>query len=305
MPHVEGGWVVSDFRLSRRQLVGGALVAAASAVSGRASASSESRAPVLYLSHGAPVFAMNDPSRIAELRAWGARIPKPRGIVAMTPHFAARGLELGATGRGFAMYNLPGPIKRRIPANLDYATPANDALAARIDAIAGTSGARSNGRRGFDHTTWMPLACLFPAADVPVVELTYPYLDDASLFRFGTKLSALREEGVLFFATGGMTHNLASVDFDFESNPHPPPAWATDFDAWATERLVARDVDALVDWRSKAPAQALAHPDDGAHYRVMLVALGVAMGGARAATKVEFPVVGYESTLSKRSVQLT
>ena len=78
-----------------------------------------------------------------------------------------------------------------------------------------------------------------------------------------------------------------------------------DFDAWATERLVARDVDALVDWRSKAPAQAIAHPDDGAHFRVLLVALGVAMGGARAATQVEFPVVGYESTLSKRSIQFT
>jgi 4,5-DOPA dioxygenase extradiol len=305
MPRLEGDGVVSGFRLTRRQLVGGALVAAASAVSGRVWASSESRAPVLYLSHGAPVFAMNDPARIAELRAWGARIPKPRGIVAMTPHFGSRRLEVGATGRGVAMYNLPGRLKSRIPANLDYATPTNEALAARLDALAGTAGARRHGRRGFDHTTWMPLACLFPAADVPVVELTYPYLDDASLFRLGAKLSALRDEGVLFFATGGMTHNLASVDFDFESHPHPPPTWATDFDAWASERLGARDVDALVDWRSKAPAQALAHPDDGAHFRVLLVALGVAMGGARAATQVEFPVVGYESTLSKRSVQLT
>ncbi len=288
--------------LGRREFVGAVAALATSAATSRARAAGNLAAPVLYVSHGAPIFAMNDPARISELRTWGAHLPAPRGIVAMTPHFGSRVQRLGAIGRGFAMYDLPPAIKRRIPRGLDYATPPNDALAARVDALLETHGATSEGRRGFDHTTWMPLACLFPDAAVPVVEISYPYVDDAALFALGRKMAPLRDEGVLFVASGGMTHNLASMEFG--APPAPPPGWSKEFDAWATERLSASDVDSLVDWRTKAPAQNLAHPDDGGHYRVLLVALGVAMGGVGAKPRVEFPIVGFESAMSKRSVQM-
>jgi 4,5-DOPA dioxygenase extradiol len=156
---------------------------------------------------------------------------------------------------------------------------------------------RDNDRRGFDHTTWMPLKCLFPAADVPVLELTYPYVSEAQAFAFGQKLSALRDEGVLFMASGGMTHNLA---LDFEA---PLAQFATDFDDWASEALRASNIDALIDFRHKAPAPNLAHPDDGAHFRVLLVALGVALGRGGSLT-ASFPVTGFEGSLSNRCVQL-
>jgi 4,5-DOPA dioxygenase extradiol len=114
-------------------------------------------------------------------------------------------------------------------------------------------------------------------------------------------LAPLRDEGVLFVASGGMTHNLASTDLTGKGEP---PSWSREFDHWAAEAVVARDVDSLVDWRARAPAQALAHPDDGAHYRVLLVALGVALGSRAPASRVSFPVTGFESTLSKRSIEL-
>ena len=161
--------------------------------------------------------------------------------------------------------------------------------------------ARSEGR-GFTHTTWMPLLYLYPPADVPVVEIAYPYRSEAALLALGKQLAPLRDEGVLFMASGQLTHNLASMSLD---KPAPtPPAWSREFDEWATARLSASDVDALVDWRRKAPASDLAHPDDGAHFRVLLVALGVALGGGAARASATFPVIGFESTLSRRSVQL-
>jgi 4,5-DOPA dioxygenase extradiol len=257
------------------------------------------RAPVIYLSHGAPIFAMNDPARIAELRDWGAALAKPSGIVAITPHYAARRLEVGATGRGFAMYDLPEAFARRIPRGLDYATPPSEAIATRVAALLAPRGPTARGDRpGMDHTTWMPLCCLFPAADVPVLELAYPYVSEADAFAIGRELAPLRDEGVLLFTSGGMTHNLAAMDFE-----SPPPRWATEFDAWAAETVGGGQVDALVDWRRKAPAAHLAHPDDGGHFRVLLLALGVALGSGGAA-RVTFPVTGFEATMSKRSVQL-
>jgi 4,5-DOPA dioxygenase extradiol len=290
--------------LSRRALIGGSIALVAAARNARAASAEPSTtpAPVLYVSHGAPVFAVGDPARIAELQGWGATLAKPKGIVVVTPHFGSRRLEVGATGRGFAMFDLPPAIKRRIPQELDYPTPPSTDLAARLDGLLGPV-ARTTDRRGFDHTTWMPLLCLFPAADVPVLELAYPYQTDAELFALGRRLAPLRDDGVLFVASGGMTHNLASVELP-GGGASSTPQWSKEFDAWATERVVARDVDALVDWRLRAPAQALAHPDDGGHYRVLLIALGVALGARTAASRVTFPVTGFESTLSKRSVEM-
>jgi 4,5-DOPA dioxygenase extradiol len=276
----------------------GAAVGAAIASLPRIARAAQARPPVLYVSHAAPIFAINDPSRIAELRTWGARLPKPRGILAMTPHFGSRRLEVGATGPGFAMYDLPEGIKRRIPLGLTYATPPSGALGARVDALLGEGTPLPRGDRGgFDHTTWMPLKCLFPDADVPMLELAYPYVSEAEAFKIGRKLAPLRDEGILFVASGGMTHNLAAMEIGAN-----PPAYALEFDAWASERLATEDADALIDWRTKAPAANLAHPDDGGHYRVLLVAMGVALAGGTA--RATFPITGFEATMSKRSVEL-
>ncbi len=292
---------------NRRRVLQAGLGGALTLAGRRALAGVPERAatPVLYVSHGAPIFVVNDPARIAELRAWGARLARPSGIVVMTPHFASRTPLLGATGRGFAMYDLPREAKRHIPKNLDYVTPPSGARADAVEALLGSSSGpkvgRAQDRPGFDHTTWMPLLCLFPAADVPVLEVAYPYVREDALFEFGRKLAPLREHGILVVASGGMTHNLASADGDAIA---AVPLWSSDFDAWAAEQVSRRDVDALVDWRQKAPAAALAHPDDGAHYRVLLFALGVALGGRRAATAVSFPITGFESTLSRRSIEM-
>jgi 4,5-DOPA dioxygenase extradiol len=290
--------------VSRRALLAGAAGAAiAAATPSVASATTSEPAPVLYVSHGAPIFVVNDSARIAELRAWGTRLATPGGIVVMTPHFASRQMQLGATGPGFAMFNVPDAWRSRIPRDLQYATPPSEVLAKRVEALlGGPSHVKRADRRGFDHTTWMPLLCLLPAARAPVVELTYPYLQDAELFALGRQLARLRDEGVMFLASGGMTHNLAAIDAEATGAAIPP--WSREFDVWAAEAIAAKNADELVDWRHRAPGERIAHPDDGGHYRVLLVALGVAFGAASAVQRISFPVTGFESTLSKRCVEL-
>ncbi len=284
--------------LSRREL-GMAAAALFASRAGTASAESSALAPVLFVSHGTPLFVTQDPGRFTELSAWGARLPKPRAIVVMTPHFASRTPLLGHEGPGRALYDLPEAFAKKIPKGTRYATPSAEELGRRLRGL--LPGLLPGQREGLDHTTWMPLALLYPKADVPVIELGYRYETDAKLFALGRSLAPLRREGIVFVASGGMTHNLASVDMARPESAatRPVPAFSREFDAWARERLAARDVDALVDWRARAPAERLAHPDDGAHFRVLLVALGMADGAA-----ASFPVQGFESGLSKTCVEL-
>ena len=217
--------------IARRAFLGGAALGVAAALAPGLARAASGRMPVAYVSHGVPLFMPGNEGRRAALHAWAERLPKPRAILAMTPHFASRDLSLGMTREGFAWYDLPTPFKRMLPQDLEYRTPASAALAARVAELLDAPVQRAEERRGFDHTTWMPLKAMFPAADVPVLEIAYPYVAEAQVFALGKKLAPLRDEGVLFVASGGMTHNLAM------GVEGPAPAFATDFDAWAAESL--------------------------------------------------------------------
>jgi 4,5-DOPA dioxygenase extradiol len=288
--------------IARREVLGAAVGAALAAVARHAGAADGSPMPVGFVSHGGPMIAI-DPVRGPQLRAWGARLPRPRGVLVMTPHWGQRHLALGATGRGVARYDFPRALAATLPSGMSYATPPSDALAARVEALLRAAmpgeAVERSARDGMDHTTWMPLRHMLPDADVPVLEIAYPYWPEARIFSLGRALAPLRGEGVLVLGSGGMTHNLASVDFD--RPPTEVPTWSREFDAWAADRLSARDLDAIVDWRCKAPAAELAHPDDGGHFRALVFAAGAASGTGAG---VSFPASGFDLGLSMRAVEL-
>jgi 4,5-DOPA dioxygenase extradiol len=218
--------------------------------------------------------------------------------VALTPHYRARGLRIGHIGKGRGLYSFPPGLAQRLPAHLDYPSPDNQELAHLVaDLLAPLEPTFDQGREGFDHTVWMPLMHLFPAADVPVVEIALPFAQEKELFALGHRLAPLRHHGVFILGSGNLTHNLATMDV-----PSAPEFAA--FDAWTHETLAKGDVASLLDWRRRAPHADLVHPDDGGHFRVLLVALGaVAQGDTFASAR--FPVEGFEAaTLSKRCVEL-
>lgn len=257
--------------------------------------------PVAYVAHGGPQLAV-DRTRGAALAKWAASIPKPSAIVVFTPHYRARGFEIGRVGRGHALYSFPSRMRSTLPPDLEFATPPNDAAVARVRALLGARGAvGEGGRPGFDHTSWMPLRHMFPNADVPVVEIAMPFANERALFDMGRALAPLRREGFLVVASGNLTHNLATVFGDAHDEVAP---WAEEFDAWVAKALSGGDVAALLDWRRAAPKADLAHPDDGGHFRALLVALGAALEGDRVG-RVRFFEEGFElGSSSKRGIEL-
>ena len=286
--------------ISRRQL----LAFGATALAARRSLADASLMPCGFVGHGSPMLAI-DPQRGAELRRWGASLPKPAGIVALTPHYRSRGLRIGHVGEGHALYSFPSFMQRTLPKDLEYATPDNTALARVVaDLLAPLEPTFDESRGGFDHTTWMPLRHMFPDASAPVVEIAMPFMREQELLSLGKRLALLRRQGVFILASGSLTHNLASVSLGQPTTP-PTPSWATEFDAWIEKTLSTGDLAAILDWRTRAPKADLVHPDDGGHFRVMLVALGAVTKGDTFVTPT-FPVAGFEmGSQSKRCVELT
>jgi 4,5-DOPA dioxygenase extradiol len=227
--------------------------------------------PALFVSHGAPP-TLDDPEWLADLYAWGRSMPKPRAIVVVSAHWENAPVTIcGATAGTPLFYDFGGFHQRYY--TLPYATPDASDLARRL---AGTLGpVHQDPRRGLDHGAFIPLMAMYPAADVPVVQVSMPSLDPSALLALGQRLRSLRDEGVLVIGSGFMTHSFAVMR-------NPALAGHTRaFDEWAADALTRGDVDALSDYLAKGPGARVAHPTAD-HYVPLLLTLGAASDPATA-----------------------
>ncbi|HXP31017.1 MAG TPA: class III extradiol ring-cleavage dioxygenase [Stellaceae bacterium] len=236
--------------------------------------------PVLdsyFVSHGAPTLAL-DPGATGEFwQRLGAELPRPRAVLAVSAHWATAAPEVSAAAKPDTIhdfYGFPEPLYR-----IFYPAPGAPALGERVAALLGAAGLACtiDRDRGLDHGAWVPLRSMFPAADVPVVQLAVqPQLDALWHQRLGAALAPLRSEGVLILASGGAVHNLREVAWHGGETPE----WAREFDEWLAAALAAGREGDLVGWQRKAPQARRAHPTPE-HFLPLFVALGAAGPGAR------------------------
>jgi 4,5-DOPA dioxygenase extradiol len=256
------------------------------------------RLPALYLGHGAPPL-LEDPVWPGQLAAWAARLPRPRAILVVSAHWESAPVTLGATTSVPLTYDFYGFPLRYYQQRYD--APGAPELAARVRSLMPDhEEVASDPGRGLDHGAYVPLLAMYPEADIPVLQMSMPDLDPEHLFAIGQRLAPLRDDGVLVIGSGFMTHGLPFVREYMATGKAGAPAWSMEFDRWATEALERRDLDALFDFRDKAPGMPWAHPTVE-HFAPLFVALG-------AATVPDEPpasaIDGYWYGLAKRSLQM-
>ncbi len=255
------------------------------------------RMPVIFAAHGAPVL-LDDEVWMAELAGWAKAMPRPAAILMISAHWEQRPTTLGATRTVPLVYDFSGFPARYYETK--YPSPGAPELAGRVRGLLDARGIpwSDDEGRGLDHGAYVPLVAMYPEADVPVLQVSMPALDPRELVALGRALAPLREDGVLVFGSGFLTHNMR---YAFRPGI---PSWAREFDAWAEEALLAFDVDLLEDFRRRAPAPDLALPT-WEHYAPLLVSAGAAAEGA-ARPAVTFPITGFwmGGAFTRRSVQI-
>jgi 4,5-DOPA dioxygenase extradiol len=238
---------------------------------------------------------LDDASWMAELNAWAGAMPKPKSVLMVSAHWEERPATLGAVTPVPLVYDFYGFPERYYQTR--YPAPGAPELAASVRELLKRNAidVTDDAKRGLDHGAYVPLVAMYPAADVPVLQISMPGLDPAELFRLGRALAPLRQEGVLVFGSGFLTHNMR---YAFRPGI---PAWAREFDDWAGSALARFDVDSLVDFRGRAPAADEALPT-WEHYAPVLVAAGAAADDRPA---VKFPITGFwmNGAFTRRSVQ--
>jgi len=239
--------------------------------------SQHQRFPSLFISHGAPTLAIEDSPARDFLLGYGSELGKPRGILLLSAHFESRVPTLTSGARPGTLHDFGG--FPRALYQMVYPAPGDPALAERVAGILSATGtdARQDAGRGFDHGAWVPMILMYPEADVPLVQLSIdPARGTAWHLALGRLLAPLRDDGYLVVGSGGATHNLA---YYFSHGPGAgTPEWAAEFNEWLADRVIARDTDALTDYRARAPHAVRNHPTEE-HYLPLLCAVGTTRAG--------------------------
>ena len=121
--------------------------------------------PTLFVSHGAPLFAVDAGETGLALRAWAQALPVDpalRGVVVMSPHWMARTPTVMTTAQPQTWHDFGG-----FPAalyELQYPAPGSPDLAQEVLELIHSAGiaTQADDKRPFDHGAWVPLMHLFP-----------------------------------------------------------------------------------------------------------------------------------------------
>ncbi len=232
--------------------------------------------PVLFLGHGSPMTTISD---VPERRAWqalGMALPRPKAIQAISAHWETRGAtHVTADAQPRTIHDFRG-----FPPELfaiRYPAPGSPELVDRVGELLGPQRVVRDTSWGFDHGAWGVLQPMFPAADIPLVEMSIDRaLSDEAHVALGERLAPLRDEGVLIVASGNIVHNLSL----WRETAGTVPAWADEFRTRINAAVLADDRAALMRFApDDDPATKAVNSAE--HYLPLLYAVGARLPGDR------------------------
>ncbi|MBU3638731.1 class III extradiol ring-cleavage dioxygenase [Polynucleobacter sp. AP-RePozz3-80-G7] len=251
-------------------------------------------APLMFISHGAPTFAIEPGILGEQLNHIGQNLSDVKAILVVSPHWQTADIEVMTNPQPETIhdfYGFPKPLYE-----LSYPVKgATDVAKKAIDALkqAGFI-VQENPTRGLDHGTWVPLMHLLPNGDIPVFQVSMPKgLDPQSAYELGKTLGPLRKEGVMIIASGSMTHNL----HDFRQGVGGDLPYVSSFSDWVKQAVQSERLDQLLAYREFAPGAMRAHPTDE-HFLPLFIALGARLGDVNLKTiegGIEYGILSMDS----------
>jgi 4,5-DOPA dioxygenase extradiol len=232
--------------------------------------------PVLFLSHGSPMHALEPGAVRGVWERIAAELPQPKAILIASAHWETNIPALTGTAKPETIhdfYGFPQPLYQ-----IQYPAPGSPEVAAKALSLLQQAGftAGIDPARGLDHGAWSPLLYMYPKADVPVVQVAVQTeLGTHHHLQLGRALRPLADESVLILGSGHMTHNLRERVRDAAA---PPMPYAKEFQEWVKARIEAHELDELADYRKLSANGVRAHPTDE-HFLPLFVALGAAREG--------------------------
>ena len=227
-----------------------------------------SRMPVVFVGHGSPMNAIEDNDYSRTWRSIADSIPKPEAIISISAHWFTKGTKIMNEEEPKTIYDMYGfPSKLY---EIVYNSPGSPRIAKTAKNLISRETEYDNSW-GIDHGTWSVLVHMYPDRDIPVFQISVDAdAPPETHYKIGKELGALRENGILLFATGNIVHNLRLVDWHKGSKGFD---WAYEFDDYVNENIIDKNHNNILKYNEIGDVAKLAVPTPD-HFYPLLYTLG-------------------------------
>jgi len=253
--------------------------------------------PAIFFGHGNPMNALSSNPYTGAWRKIGEQTRRPKAVLSVSAHWYVPETGVTVTTAPRTIHDFGGYPRELY--EVQYPAPGDPELARRVQQLLAPLEVKLDNSWGLDHGTWSVLRHVYPAADIPVVQLSIDETKPASFhFEIGKKLAPLRDEGVLIVGSGNLVHNLHT--YAWGRHPSEPYDWAVRFESAARDMMLAGEYKPLVNYDTLGRDAALSIPTPD-HYLPLLYVLAA----RQSAERVKFPVEGVDGgSISMLSVQI-
>lgn len=258
-------------------------------------------APILYLPHGGgPLPLLGDPGHRAMstfLRNIPAQLSKPEAILVVSAHWETRIATVTTAAQPELIYDYYGFPEESYA--IRYPVSGHPELAQAVLDCLDEAGipARGDDQRGFDHGLFVPLKLMYPAADIPCIQLSLlHHLGTTDHLAIGQALAPLREKNILVVGSGLSFHNMQLLMGGDQGHVQEIATFHDWLATTCTNPTLSRDRQylRLQDW-ARAPGARLCHPREE-HLLPLHVCWGMASGSTTHAQVVfDGPVMGHQA----------
>ena len=247
-----------------------------------ASLKKSDRMPVLFVGHGSPMNALPGNEYFNSWRALGSefssKMAPPQLILCISAHWLTAGWHLTAMAQPKTIHDF-GDFPQEL-FDQQYPAPGDVPAAQALAQLIKQRNSLPLGLHdswGLDHGAWGVLKPMFPAANIPVIQLS---MDDSRApeehYALAQQLKRLRQRGVLIVGSGNIVHNLPMMQRGAARSQAFD--WALEFDQTTAGHIQQGNLKAMQNFLKLGSLAKMAHPTHE-HYLPLLYAAGAADAG--------------------------
>lgn len=229
--------------------------------------------PVLFIGHGSPMNGIENNEFSLQWEKTAKELPVPNAVLVVSAHWLTNGTHITAMDYPKTIHDFGGFPQALF--DVHYPAPGNSQLALETKELIKTTDVGLNHDWGLDHGAWTVVRKMYPAANIPVLQLSIDFSKPALYhYNLAKELAALRKKGVLIIGSGNMVHNLRMVAWDKLDQPGFGFDWAIEMHELFKTKIIHRDHQALINYEALGKAAKLAVPTPD-HYYPLLYTLGL------------------------------
>lgn len=229
--------------------------------------------PVLFLGHGSPMNAIEENEFVKGFRQVAKEIPKPNAILCISAHWYTKGTKVTAMEMPRTIHDFGGFPKALF--DVQYPAKGSPALAKETVDLLIPTPVEEDHSWGLDHGAWSVIKHLYPAADIPVIQMSIDYTKPAQYhFELAKNLDKLRHKGVLIIGSGNIVHNLGLADFPNINKIGHGFDWAVEARQKINSWIQDENFNPIIEYQKQGQAINLAIPTPD-HYLPLIYTLGL------------------------------